>query len=157
MQEGSFWPPHLIMRGQAPRVDLNCGCPATNVYGNGAGSSYCGTPDEVHKLCGKPWWTAASRGRAPWRFLRTPEKLHSCVAAMVNVSSSRAAALVREAGASFVTLHPRTKAQSYRGLADWGLIAHATQVLDIPVVGNGDVVSAVPPRPLAPHSQTRHN
>jgi hypothetical protein len=42
--------------------------------------------------------------------------------------------LLQEAGAHFVTIHPRTKSQSYNGRADWGLIAEAKQLLSIPVV-----------------------
>lgn len=43
---------------------------------------------------------------------------------------------VQEAGAAFVTLHPRTKQQAYSGRADWSLIAAAKEALDIPVVGD---------------------
>lgn len=46
-----------------------------------------------------------------------------------------------QAGASFITLHPRTKRQIYEGLADWDLTARARQLLRIPVIGNGDVIS----------------
>lgn len=41
----------------------------------------------------------------------------------------------QEAGAAFITIHPRTKRQTYEGRADWGLIARARQLLRIPVVG----------------------
>ena len=47
----------------------------------------------------------------------------------------------QEAGASFVTIHPRTKREGYKPEADWSLIAKARDVLHIPVVGNGDVTS----------------
>lgn len=43
---------------------------------------------------------------------------------------------VQEAGAAFVTLHPRTKQQAYSGRADWSLIALAKELLDIPVVSD---------------------
>lgn len=49
--------------------------------------------------------------------------------------------LLLQAGASFLTLHPRTKRQVYQGLADWSLTARAKQLLRIPVIGNGDVIS----------------
>lgn len=42
--------------------------------------------------------------------------------------------LLQEAGAAFVTVHPRTKRQSYNGRADWSLIRRAKQLLSIPVV-----------------------
>lgn len=45
----------------------------------------------------------------------------------------------REAGASMVTLHPRTRADMYSGRARWNEIAAVVEALDIPVVGNGDI------------------
>lgn len=55
---------------------------------------------------------------------------------------------VQEAGASFVTIHPRTKRQTYDGRADWSLVAVARQTLKIPVIGNGDVVNVAAARQL---------
>uniref|UniRef100_A0A7S3QLV4 tRNA-dihydrouridine(47) synthase [NAD(P)(+)] n=1 Tax=Dunaliella tertiolecta TaxID=3047 RepID=A0A7S3QLV4_DUNTE len=123
---------HLAHVKQAPRVDLNCGCPANIVTGHGAGSS----------------------------LLRTPELLQRCVQAMVDGAGGQTIVTVKlrsgfddtslfeedllaaqEAGASFVTIHPRTKRQKYDGRAAWALIARARQLLHIPVVGNGDVIN----------------
>lgn len=116
----------------APRVDLNCGCPANTVTGKGAGSS----------------------------LLRTPEKLGATVEAMVKAAQGSFPVTVKmrsgfldislfkenllaaqEGGASFVTVHPRTKKEGYRGRANWDLIREAKSLLKIPVVGNGDVTS----------------
>lgn len=44
-------------------------------------------------------------------------------------------------GAQFVTLHPRTRREGYTGNARWEDIAFAVDLLDVPVVGNGDVTS----------------
>lgn len=41
---------------------------------------------------------------------------------------------IEAAGASFVTIHPRTRSQAYSGQADWSLITQAKQTLSIPVV-----------------------
>ena len=49
---------------------------------------------------------------------------------------------VQEAGAAFITLHPRTRRERYTGAANWALIADAVALLDIPVVGSGDVTTA---------------
>jgi len=46
---------------------------------------------------------------------------------------------LEEAGASWVTLHPRTAEQKRRGSADWSQIRRLKEQLKIPVVGNGDV------------------
>jgi tRNA-dihydrouridine synthase C len=122
-------------RLSAHRVDLNCGCPANTVTGRGAGSS----------------------------LLREPALLRSCVAAIAAaVAPAGGVASVKlragfddaslfdanleaalAAGAAFVTLHPRTRAQGYSGAADWALIARAvSRAAGVPVVGNGDVTSA---------------
>lgn len=46
---------------------------------------------------------------------------------------------LRDAGASWITLHPRTPEQKRRGRADWSQIARLRESLEIPVVGNGDI------------------
>ncbi len=52
----------------------------------------------------------------------------------------------RDAGARTVTLHPRTRADMYSGHARWEEIAALVGVLDIPVIGNGDVRSGADAR-----------
>ena len=47
---------------------------------------------------------------------------------------------LQEAGCVWVTLHGRTRFQKYSGRADWDRIADLVETLEIPVVGNGDVV-----------------
>jgi tRNA-dihydrouridine synthase B len=52
------------------------------------------------------------------------------------------AKLVADAGASAVTVHGRTAAQSYSGSADWNLVAQIADELTIPVFGSGDCIDA---------------
>jgi tRNA-dihydrouridine synthase B len=49
---------------------------------------------------------------------------------------------LQEAGASWLTLHPRTAEQKRRGSADWSQIKALRDRLSIPVIGNGDVQTA---------------
>ncbi len=46
---------------------------------------------------------------------------------------------IEEAGASWITLHPRTAAQKRRGQADWQQIAEISSRIKIPIIGNGDI------------------
>ncbi len=48
---------------------------------------------------------------------------------------------MQKAGADFITIHGRTRAQMYSGSADWNLIKKLKENIDIPVFANGDVVS----------------
>ena len=48
--------------------------------------------------------------------------------------------LLQEAGCCWVTLHGRTRSQKFRGHSNWDHIADLVETLDIPVIGNGDVV-----------------
>eukprot|EP00892_Ulva_mutabilis_P006489 jgi/Ulvmu1/4211/UM019_0190.1 len=132
---GSYLPvideivPRLIARG-APRIDLNCGCPASKVTGKGAGSSLLKDPDSLHELVKHIVGLVA--GRVPVS-VKMRAGYHDDNLFMENAVS------IQEAGATFVTIHPRTRSQGYSGHANWELISRAKQILDIPVIGNGDV------------------
>jgi tRNA-dihydrouridine synthase B len=49
------------------------------------------------------------------------------------------AQMLQDAGADWITLHPRIQAQHRKGSANWSYIARVREAVRIPVVGNGDV------------------
>ena len=117
----------LEKRG-APRIDINCGCPSKTVTGRGAGSSLLKNPKwlfdvakAVKKACSIPVTAKLRSG-----FENTALFEENLLAA-------------QEAGVSYIALHPRTKVEGYTPPANWELIARAKELLDIPVVGNGDI------------------
>ncbi|MBK6734875.1 MAG: tRNA-dihydrouridine synthase family protein [bacterium] len=61
--------------------------------------------------------------------------------------------LLQEVGCSWVTMHGRTRAQKFSGQANWDRIAHLVEVLDIPVIGNGDVVDGASYRAMVAHTR----
>jgi nifR3 family TIM-barrel protein len=40
-----------------------------------------------------------------------------------------------------LSIHPRTRAQGFRGRADWNLIGEVKRAIRIPVIGNGDITT----------------
>lgn len=120
-----------IEKRGAFRVDLNCGCPSNIVVGKGAGSSLLQTPDLIYDIasamkraCSKAYITVKMRAG----YQDTSLFAENLLAA-------------QEAGASFITLHPRTRVQGYSGRADWSLIAKAKEIVRVPIVASGDVTT----------------
>ncbi|RMG38583.1 MAG: tRNA dihydrouridine synthase DusB, partial [Methanobacteriota archaeon] len=44
-------------------------------------------------------------------------------------------------GVHWIAIHARTRAQGYKGEADWSWIKKAKEVSEVPIIGNGDITS----------------
>lgn len=119
----------LVSRG-AHRIDLNCGCPSNTVTGRGAGSSLLKDPEHLHKVA-KALVDAVD--------VPVTAKLRSGFDDTSLFKDNLLAA--QSSGIRFLTLHPRTKAEGYGPPARWDLIAEAKELLTIPFVGNGDILT----------------
>lgn len=121
----------LEKRG-APRIDVNCGCPSNTVTGRGAGSSLLKNPNYLYEIV-KACVDAVS--------IPVTVKMRSGFEDTSLFKENLIAA--EETGIQFITLHPRTKVDGYGPPARWDLIAEAKALLTIPVVGNGDILTAI--------------
>jgi tRNA-dihydrouridine synthase B len=111
-------------------VDVNMGCPVPKISKHNAGCSLMREPSH-----------AASVISAMARAVRIPVTVK--MRAGWDDRSRNApelAQMVQDAGAAAVTIHGRTAEQSYKGLADWDLVARIATGLSIPVLGSGDCV-----------------
>ncbi len=111
-------------------LDINCGCPARKIAGNGDGSALLlDLPLAEQVISAVVQHTAlpvSVKFRSGW------DEAH--------IVSADFARMAEAAGASFLTLHPRTRTQQYSGAADWREIEAVKKAVSIPVAGNGDVV-----------------
>ncbi|MGB0385586.1 MAG: tRNA dihydrouridine synthase, partial [Ardenticatenaceae bacterium] len=102
------------------------------VSGRGAGAGLLRTPDKVAKIFGtlskKLSIPVTGKIRLGWD--------HD------DLNYLEIARVMEENGASLIAVHGRTRAQLYKGEANWEAIAEIKQAVSIPVVGNGDVKSA---------------
>lgn len=124
----------IVEEDLADHVDLNFGCPVPKVTRKGGGSALPWRIDLFQGIV-----TAAVQNAAG----AVPVTVKMRVGIDAEHHTYREAALrAQDAGVAHVALHGRTAADFYGGTADWEPICELAQVLDIPVLGNGDVWEA---------------
>lgn len=116
----------------APGVDLNFGCPAKTVNRSDGGAVLLREPQRVHDI------VRATRAALPDSVpLSVKTRLgFNDPELFLDIASGIAAA-----GANEMTVHARTRRQGYRPPAHWELIARAREVVDIPIIANGEIWS----------------
>lgn len=112
-------------------IDINMGCPAPKISGNGAGAALMKDP----ALCGKIVKAVVGAVDIP-----VTVKIRKGFDDE-NINAVEVASICEENGAAAVTIHGRTRAQYYSGVADLDIIKEVKKALTIPVIGNGDIGS----------------
>lgn len=110
-------------------VDINGGCSVKKVMNVGAGAKILGDPQLFYSLV---------KACADASMYPVSVKIRlGLTEDTINVVENAFAA--QDAGASLLTLHPRTAQNKYSGHARWKYIGLVKSILKIPVCGNGDI------------------
>ena len=113
-------------------IDLNMGCPAPKIAGNHCGSALMREPELCHRL------VAAVADAVPVPVTAKIRKGYSAA----ECNAVEVALACEAGGAAAVTVHGRTRDQMYAPPVDWDVIRDVKRAVRIPVIGNGDVVTA---------------
>lgn len=114
-------------------VDINMGCPAPKISGNGNGCALMRQPELAAKIvaeCVKAITLPVTvKMRSGW----DSESLNAVELAL----------LCEQAGAAAITVHGRTRQQMYSPPVNTDIIRRVKQAVKIPVIGNGDITDAL--------------
>jgi tRNA-dihydrouridine synthase len=116
----------------AQAIDINMGCPVQKALRHNYGVALMGDANYAAEVT----HFAVKHARVPVSvklragLTKDPDQLLNFARGLEN------------AGASWLTLHPRTADQQRRGQADWEQVRLLKTQLRIPIIGNGDVQTA---------------
>jgi len=124
----------VVEQAEPDFIDINWGCPVRKVAGKGAGS---GILQDIPRMLAI---TAAmvKRSRLP---VTVKTRLGYSAESMMIIDFCEA---LQDTGIAALSIHGRTKAQMYSGVADWTMIGAVKNNprMHIPIFGNGDITTA---------------
>ncbi len=121
----------MVEDAGADLVDINFGCPVRKVTKTGAGATLLDEPDRACRIVA----AVAEAVDVPIS-VKMRRGLEKCSRQCLAIGPK-----LVEAGAATLTLHPRSARQMYTGEADHSLTAELVELVDVPVVASGDIVS----------------
>lgn len=120
----------LLTEWGAEAIDINMGCPVQKALKHNYGVALMGDPDYAASVVAM----ATKHSTIP-----VSVKLRAVGSSKEFEELYRFVKGLRDSGASWICLHPRTAEQKRRGSADWEQIRQLKAAVDYPIIGNGDV------------------
>ena len=123
----------IVEQARPDVIDLNFGCPVKKVAGKGAGA---GMLQNIPLLL--------DITRQVVRAVHTPVTVKTRLGwNSDNLVITTLAEQLQDCGIQALTIHGRTRAQTYTGQADWTLIGEVKRNprIHIPIIGNGDITA----------------
>lgn len=123
----------IVEKSNPDIIDINFGCPVKKVVSKGAGAGILKDIDLMVKLTSE----MVKRTSIPIT-VKTRLGWDDSTIKIVEVAER-----LQDVGIKAIAIHGRTRAQMYKGNADWNLISEVknNKRMHIPVFGNGDVNS----------------
>ena len=120
-----------LLQDKTDIVDFNFGCPAHQVTCTGAGAALLNEPEKVKQIVEAMVSVSEKPVTVKMRLGMNEKK----------ITVVQLAKAVETAGAAAIAVHGRTLEQQYSGTANWDMIRQVKETVNIPVIGNGDVIN----------------
>lgn len=121
----------MVASAGADILDINFGCSVKKVVKTGAGAALMRTPELARKIL-----TAVRQAVAIPLTIKIRLGWESS-----GEQAFEIARIAEECGVDAIAFHPRSATQGFGGKADWSWIAKLKEVVNLPVIGNGDIVT----------------
>ena len=127
----------LVMKYEPCAIDINMGCPAPKIAGNGDGSALMKNPE----LCGKiVSETRKTLDREGFTDIPVTVKIRAGLD-KAHINAVDVAKECEKNGAALIAVHGRTREQMYAPPVNLDIIRDVKKAVTVPVIGNGDIVT----------------